>query len=970
MGKKTSMTRRAFTKLAAATAIAATVSLEGAQALGATAGEKTAVPEVKRIRTACRGCGKMECGVWVTVENGRAVKIEGDESAFQSRGNCCTKSQASLEAAYHPDRLRYPMKRTNPKTDDDPGWMRITWDEAFKTTVAKAQEVQERYGGCSIAGITGTSRVWPMAGTAGWIRMWGSPNGIQAWQICKGPRHFTGNLVSQFAHSWVATVDRPRVYTAWGGSTEISNYDDSCRTSVEASNQADVRIIVDPRVTNLGKESDYHLALRPGTDAAMAMGWAYIVVDHQLYDDLYVKKWTNAPFLVVEDMEPSGYDTVSTNGDPFTLKTRLLKASDLDENGNPHHYMVWDALADRLTYFDSETGQREGEKWAKPTEGFTPNQKVVEGISQGWCPNPTPFDPEIDPALYGEFEVTLKDGSVHSARPVWEYYVESLEDYTPEKTAEITGVDAELIEEACLAWATRIDPTTGYGNGGIRYMLAVEHSGHAVQTCRTLDMLAQLTGNMDTPAGHRGATRAPVEGGHAGFGSNAPGCPPMPEENQLKRLGTDRFPLLRWWRSWADANSVWEAMTTGEPYPVVMAMNSSGDFMCQGNTAYNWEALSKLDFIFEANLWQPPSAGMADILVPAQHWLEIPGCPRASQGSTGAMGANVNCIEPIGESMFDPMILVNFHKYAGVPYWPQKPDCSYPTEKDLLDDGVKFFRDSWDEYVEEFQNNGWWDVKTVEPELWGTYRRYETGALRSRNSGGILGTKGDFKPGFYTPTMKVEIWSTLMESYHPGEGWELPSYAEPPHSPLSDPEMAQEYPLIITTGRRIPVYFHSEHRQLPWCREQWPVPRVEIHPKTAAEYGIEQGDWVWIETPFGKIRQVADLYMGIDPGTINCEHQWWFPELKQASKGHELCAVNHLVDRNAQDPHCGTGNVRAYLGKIYKATPENSPFGNPVPCGNDGTEIITSADDPRLKEWASAIDAIGSDTAKWEEYAR
>ena len=101
----------------------------------------------------------------------------------------------------------------------------------------------------------------------------------------------------------------------------------------------------------------------------------------------------------------------------------------------------------------------------------------------------------------------------------------------------------------------------------------------------------------------------------------------MPEENQLKRLGTDRFPLLRWWRSWADANSVWEAMTTGEPYPVVMAMNSSGDFMCQGNTAYNWEALSKLDFIFEANLWQPPSAGMADILVPAQHWLEIPGCP-------------------------------------------------------------------------------------------------------------------------------------------------------------------------------------------------------------------------------------------------------------------------------------------------------------------------------------------------------
>ena len=126
---------------------------------------------------------------------------------------------------------------------------------------------------------------------------------------------------------------------------------------------------------------------------------------------------------------------------------------------------------------------------------------------------------------------------------------------------------------------------------------------------------------------------------------------------------------------------------------------------------------------------------------------------------------------------------------------------------------------------------------------------------------------------------------------------------------------------------------------------------------------------MWIETPWGKVRQVADLYMGIDPGVINCEHQWWFPELKQASKGHELCGVNHLVDRNAQCPHCGCGNVRAYLAKIYKATPENSPFGNPVPCGNDGTEIITSAEDARLKEWAAAIDVIAQDPARWEDYA-
>ena len=100
----------------------------------------TSTSEVKRIRSTCRGCGKMECGVWVTVQDGRAVKVEGDESAYQSNGNCCTKAQASMQAAYHPDRLRYPVKRTNPKGEADPGWVRISWDEAYATIAEKFKE--------------------------------------------------------------------------------------------------------------------------------------------------------------------------------------------------------------------------------------------------------------------------------------------------------------------------------------------------------------------------------------------------------------------------------------------------------------------------------------------------------------------------------------------------------------------------------------------------------------------------------------------------------------------------------------------------------------------------------------------------------------------------------------------------------------------------------------------------------------
>ena len=138
----------------------------------------------------------------------------------------------------------------------------------------------------------------------------------------------------------------------------------------------------------------------------------------------------------------------------------------------------------------------------------------------------------------------------------------------------------------------------------------------------------------------------------------------------------------------------------------------------------------------------------------------------------------------------------------------------------------------------------------------------------------------------------------------------------------------------------------------------WPAPRIEINPQDAARLGIEQGDWVWIENDNGKIRQVADLYHGIAPGTVNLEHQWWFPELNQADKGYDLCGCNCLVTtgKGYQDRISGTSYLRAYPVNIYKATAENSPFGNPVPCDHNGNEIIHDSSDPRLKEWLPNYD--------------
>lgn len=247
----------------------------------------------------------------------------------------------------------------------------------------------------------------------------------------------------------------------------------------------------------------------------------------------------------------------------------------------------------------------------------------------------------------------------------------------------------------------------------------------------------------------------------------------------------------------------------------------------------------------------------------------------------------------------------------------------------------------------------------------------------------------DEKAGFMTPTAKVEIWSTIAESYIDDID-KFPHWREPINSRVANPEIFDasrideigaeqavngkmeqndhminlegyktslaanpDATFIMTTGARQPVYFHSEHRQLPWCRELWPSPRLEMNPASAAKLGLEQGDWVWIETPWGKVREVLDLYYGIAEGTVNANHHWWYPEIDTAKHGFDLVNINVVLDKYAQCWVCGASQLRGIPTVIYKATAENSPYGNPVPCDQDGNPVITDANDPRLKEWLS-----------------
>lgn len=985
MAKALNTTRRGFLK--AATAAAGCMAL-GAQvqpgAALAETGEESAAGDVKRIRTYCRGCGKMECVMWVTVEDGRAVKIEGDESAYQSNGNCCTKAQASIQAAYHPDRLHYPLRRTGIK-GEDPGWERISWEDAIAMCHEKLTEVQEKYGGEGIMTMTGTSRFWGM-GSGRLGQLYGSVNGHGAAQICKGIRRDAGSLTIENGIFFHETVCFPKVYVQWGTGPSISNYDDSARTITETIARSECYILVDPRMNNEGKEADIHLALRPGTDGAMVLGWTHLVMKNHWEDHTFCTRWSNGAYLYCEDLDLDDQPFFTgkfTKGNGLNVKTRLLRECDLVEGGSVSRFMVWDSKNNRLTYFDAdeEIGLWEGEKeHHKPTtytDYIRPSGKfgTDKGDVSGRIPDPTQFENDIEPELWYEGEVTLKDGRTVKVKSVWQkYWDDVVSKYTPEYTGEICDVDPGLIEKAVEAWAgKRYDDR--FANGGLHYQLAPEQCGNSLQNFRALGILSAMVGAYDSPGGNRGMTRVPVDaGGVAVPYTNSPAGraaaakasegKPFTEvfDKRANIVSAEDFPLTRW-TGRTDARCCWQAAIEGTPYPIKGCIAVTGDFMNQSNATYGWEALRGMDFFVDMDLWHHPMTELADVKLPAQHWLEIPGFARISQGSHGSYGANVHCIEPPGEARFEVEVAQDWYKLAGKPlYDPDTGDAWGPVSR-YMDYCVRGTGMTGEEFLDRFAKEGAFRAKDDYPEVWGTYHRYETGELRQVD--GMQYVEGDHMPGMPVPCMKMEIWSTIMETYlspemgYLPEGLQhltpseicFPEYKEPPLSPVSTPELMEEYPFNMTTGRRNPVYFHTEHRQLPWCREQWPVPRVELNPDDAAELGIKQGDWVWIESKDGKIREVADLYYGIKPGVINTEHAWWFPELSAPTHGWDLCNINALVDRMAQDPWTGSSQLRAYPVKVYKATPENSPFGNPCPCDTDGTPIIADASDPRLKAW-------------------
>ena len=171
-----------------------------------------------------------------------------------------------------------------------------------------------------------------------------------------------------------------------------------------------------------------------------------------------------------------------------------------------------------------------------------------------------------------------------------------------------------------------------------------------------------------------------------------------------------------------------------------------------------------------------------------------------------------------------------------------------------------------------------------------------------------LPEKKYLKQGFKTPSGKMEFKSKVLEKYEGRPGFEaLPVYTPPKHSKESTPELAKEYPFILNTGSRLPMYVHTRTFRLTWTNSLRPNhPAADINPADAARLGIKQDDAIRISTPKDAIAVKANLTQMVQPGVIHMYH------------GHSEADVNLLFEGDYLDPLSGYPGFKSALCKIEK----------------------------------------------------
>lgn len=251
--------------------------------------------KAQKIRTICRSCHG-GCGVIAHVKNGSVIKVEGDPESPISHGSMCSKGLAITQLAYHPDRILSPMRKTKKR------WQKVSWDEALDSVVEKFNNVIKKYGPEAIIVGQGTGRDYE-SHFSRFGNLLGTPNILTAGHMCYLSR-VGATLTTCGRHPVCDYANNPKCIVMWGCNPLWTNPDEYKGVNFWRAYEKGAKLIViDPRKGFLANKADLWLQLRPGTDAALAMGFFNVIIEEELYDEEFVEQYIHGWDAFVQRVE-------------------------------------------------------------------------------------------------------------------------------------------------------------------------------------------------------------------------------------------------------------------------------------------------------------------------------------------------------------------------------------------------------------------------------------------------------------------------------------------------------------------------------------------------------------------------------------------------------------------------------------------------------------------------------------------
>ncbi|MDR1015142.1 MAG: molybdopterin-dependent oxidoreductase [Coriobacteriales bacterium] len=777
----TGLTRRGFLKATALVAGTAALGggLGGCGSLGPADG--TPSGEEKVVISGCQYAGCYSCQGLVKVRDNKVVSINTwPEDPRHHKP--CLRGRAHLQRIYSPDRIKYPMRRAGERGAGQ--WEQIGWDEAMA-------EIGEKWGGY-IKDFGPQSIVFEGSGakSGGYLNSYlltrlrnivgfTESASCDDMAMAKGLNKVFGPALNTWGFppfDWVQLENSVAMIT-WSGNLTVANTQNWRGVAENRERHGMKFVVVDPNYTGTAQKADLWVRPRPGTDTVLQFALTSHIVATDRHDKDFLRDFTVAPVLVNQ-------------------KTKMfLRMSDL-------------GVAPTEGPIDPMTGQ--------PTVIDPP--VVWDNAASA----PGALGAVADPPLSGSRTV-----NGIQTRTAWDMLLEVVDEYPPEKAAEVCDVPVETIHElADVICSGPVFHHTGYGS---------QSYNNGVQNGHALALLGAVTGNTGKPGAGTGS------GWHGPTYNLAYTYPTGFNSMAIAKLALC-FDVLE------------TGEFKGEPFPVKSLFMSGssivGGFLDTNRVVRN---LEKVEFIVAADLTFNDSAKYADLLLPVTHNYE----QEDIFGSDLYVLYMERAVEPAFECRTDGQIAIELAKALGAGEYFEMSDDEFlhealdsesmravglTVENLKRDRCIRFLPEG---YVAERQ----WPTGTGRMEI------YVDAPFPRLDYGQEIDFDAEHMPRWFPPT----------EAWH-------------------EHEVMKEYPLVFMSERARNRY-HTQDHEATWLREIEPEPIIRMNPADAEARGIEEGDYVEVFNARGHAVALARLSEEMRPGVVKYPKGWQIYQFKSGCWG-------------------------------------------------------------------------------------